>query len=206
MNNIRSKNNDDSENEEPSDFDYEVKSEDESEYEAPKERVNIGVRNRIGVGKKQSQSKSQRKSRSQTKSQRSNKSQSHSQSQRYSQRHDSDSGDTFEKVTFSNDEMTMYSWLSKSTAASAMKEKLKEYFNMDDETDDEIETFHAIKLINYMLLCAGMRTFKLNDTQYIEIKTLNTREKKSLRKKLEYAINVSIVMLYTIYINVTINI
>merc|ERR1712200_144523 len=65
------------------------------------------------------------------------------------------------------------------------KEEVKWAKEESDPQDGESYADLTLDIVNLMLYCGGIRTFKVNDTEELEIDSLMERDKVALMKKLE---------------------
>jgi len=109
---------------------------------------------------------------------------SRSQSQRVSV-------DEFELVEHNERVLEMYKWLTSSESWSEIKKTLEIWVENESDSEDT-ENFMelALDIINLVLYCGGVRVFKLEDIEDLDLDALSTKERKELVQKLEKALEV----------------
>jgi len=84
--------------------------------------------------------------------------------------------------------LEMFKWLKPGKGGSwtTIKKTLEKWVQQESDADDG-ENYAALSLdiVNLMLYCGGIRTFKVNDTEELEVDSLSDDDKKALIRKLE---------------------
>eukprot|EP01083_Nonionella_stella_P163382 537561_1 len=134
--------------------------------------------------------KRKRVSVSQSQSQRTLRSHSQrNQSQSQSIAVDEEEEEEFALVQHNERVMEMYKWLTTSRSWMEIKNTLQTWVSEEsDSQDTENYAELTLDIINLMLYCGGVRVFKLDDIDDLDIESLTAKEKEDLAFKLQQAL------------------